>query len=106
MRTITQIIQEASINAKRRNFDIAKKMFINGRSYNNIMNFAIISAENPDIEAIKALRKDNSNGFFGPNVIKICQMADIVFLGLHGENGENGKVQAAFDLLNIKCYNE
>ena len=61
-----------------------------------------VSAENPDIEAIKALRKDNSNGFFGPNVIKICQMADIVFLGLHGENGENGKVQAAFDLLNIK----
>lgn len=48
MKTITQIIQEASRNAKRRNFDIAKKMFINGRSYNNIMNFAIISAENPD----------------------------------------------------------
>ena len=48
MKTITQIIQEASKNAKRRNFDIAKKMFINGRSYNNIMNFAILSAENPD----------------------------------------------------------
>ena len=48
MKTITEIIQEASKNAKRRNFDIAKKMFINGRSYNNIMNFAILSAENPD----------------------------------------------------------
>jgi D-alanine-D-alanine ligase len=29
-------------------------------------------------------------------------MADIVFLALHGENGENGKVQAAFDLFGIK----
>jgi hypothetical protein len=48
MRTITDIINEASRNAKRRNIDIAKKMFINGHSYNNIMNFAIISAENPD----------------------------------------------------------
>lgn len=29
-------------------------------------------------------------------------MADVVFLGLHGEDGENGKVQAAFDLLGIR----
>lgn len=48
MKTINEIINEASINAKKRNIDISKKMFINGRSYNNIMNFAIISAENPD----------------------------------------------------------
>jgi hypothetical protein len=48
MRTITDIINEASRNAKRRNLNIAKKMFINGRSFNNIMNFAILTAENPD----------------------------------------------------------
>ena len=29
-------------------------------------------------------------------------MADIVFMALHGENGENGKIQAAFDLFGIK----
>lgn len=40
--------------------------------------------------------------FFGPNVIEVCQAADIVFLALHGEQGENGKVQAAFDLHGIK----
>lgn len=39
---------------------------------------------------------------FGPNVIRMCQMADIVFMALHGENGENGKLQAAFDLLGVK----
>lgn len=40
--------------------------------------------------------------FFGPNVLELCQQADIVFLGLHGANGEDGKVQAAFDLMGIK----
>ncbi|MDE6913045.1 MAG: D-alanine--D-alanine ligase, partial [Lachnospiraceae bacterium] len=38
----------------------------------------------------------------GPNVIDICQQADIVFLALHGQNGEDGKIQAMFDLLDIK----
>lgn len=56
----------------------------------------------PDIEQVKAMRKDQTNCFFGPNVLNICQKADIVFMALHGENGENGKIQAAFDLLGIK----
>ena len=56
----------------------------------------------PDITKIIEKRKNKELGFFGPQVIKICQEADIVFMALHGENGENGKVQAAFDLLNIK----
>lgn len=57
---------------------------------------------NPDISAVKAKRTDGGKSYFGPNVLKICQMADVVFLGLHGEDGENGKVQAAFDLLGIR----
>lgn len=60
-----------------------------------------VSESNPDIEAVKALRKDGDKIFFGPNVIAICQEADVVFMALHGENGENGKIQAAFDLLGI-----
>ncbi|MCI7087763.1 MAG: D-alanine--D-alanine ligase [Lachnobacterium sp.] len=56
----------------------------------------------PDLAAVKASRKDQSPCFFGPNVIRMCQMADIVFMALHGENGENGKLQAAFDLLGVK----
>lgn len=56
----------------------------------------------PDIAKVKASRKDQSDCFFGPNVIEICQMADIVFMALHGENGENGKIQATFDLFGIK----
>lgn len=61
-----------------------------------------IRENNPDISQIKALRKDKPNHFFGPGVIDICDKADIVFLALHGENGEDGKVQAAFDLMGIK----
>ena len=56
----------------------------------------------PDLAKVKASRKDQSDCFFGPNVIQLCQKADIVFMALHGENGENGKVQAAFDLFGIK----
>ena len=61
-----------------------------------------IGEKNPDIEAVKALREDGNKSFFGPNVIAVCQAADIVFMALHGENGENGKIQACFDLMGIK----
>ncbi|MBR4026288.1 MAG: D-alanine--D-alanine ligase [Lachnospiraceae bacterium] len=56
----------------------------------------------PDLAKVKASRKDQSDCFFGPNVIRLCQMSDIVFMALHGENGENGKLQAAFDLFGIR----
>ena len=39
--------------------------------------------------------------FFGPNVLSICKAADIVFLALHGANGEDGKVQSVFELMGI-----
>lgn len=60
-----------------------------------------ISDKNPDIEQIKAMRPDGQKNFFGPNVITLCQEADVVFMALHGENGENGKIQACFDLMGI-----
>lgn len=40
--------------------------------------------------------------FFGDNVLELCKASDIVFMGLHGANGEDGRIQAAFDLMNIK----
>lgn len=40
--------------------------------------------------------------FFGPNVLELCQAADVVFMALHGEDGEGGKVQAVFDLMGIR----
>ncbi len=60
-----------------------------------------IKDTNPDIDAVKRLRPDWEKNFFGPNVIAICQKAHVVFMALHGENGENGKIQATFDLMGI-----
>ncbi|MDE7321395.1 MAG: D-alanine--D-alanine ligase [Lachnospiraceae bacterium] len=65
-------------------------------------NFGTISEVNPDISAVKAKRRDNPECVIGPNVIKICSQADIVFLALHGQNGEDGRIQAMFDLLDIR----
>ena len=61
-----------------------------------------IGEKNPDLEAVKALRKDGGKSFFGPNVLTLCGMADCVFMALHGANGEDGKIQACLELMGIK----
>lgn len=60
-----------------------------------------VAQTKPDLDAVKAMRPDGDRNFFGPNVLAICQMADAVFLALHGENGEDGKIQACFELMGI-----
>lgn len=60
-----------------------------------------IAEQNPDLEAVKAMRADGGKSFFGPNVLELCQRADAVFMALHGANGEDGKIQACFELLGI-----
>ena len=55
----------------------------------------------PDLETVKASRKLKSKSRLGKNVLEICQLADCVFLGLHGADGEDGKIQAALDLLGV-----
>lgn len=60
-----------------------------------------VGEKNPDMEVVRALRKDGGKSFFGPNVLALCGMADCVFMALHGANGEDGKIQACFELLGI-----
>jgi D-alanine-D-alanine ligase len=60
-----------------------------------------ISEQNPDLDAIKAMRKDGGKNFFGPNVLDLCMNADCVFMALHGANGEDGKIQACLELLGV-----
>ena len=62
--------------------------------------YSVAEAE-PDLAAVRASRKDQSKSLFGPGVLDVCAKADIVFLALHGTCGEDGRVQAAFDLLGI-----
>ena len=61
---------------------------------------AYIRGFNLQMAELKKTRKN----FFGPNVIDLCKKADFVFLGLHGANGEDGKLQGAFDLTDVFAY--
>ena len=58
-----------------------------------------VARQAPDLEQIRAMRGGDS--LFGPGVLELCAMADVVFLALHGSCGEDGRVQAALDLLGI-----
>ena len=58
-----------------------------------------VARQAPDLEELKAQRGGDS--LFGPGVLELCQMADVVFLALHGACGEDGRVQAALGLMGI-----
>lgn len=40
--------------------------------------------------------------FLGAHVVEICAASDVVFMALHGSNGEDGRLQAMFDLMGIR----
>lgn len=61
-----------------------------------------ISTVEPDLDAIRASRTDKSDCLLGSNVIDLCSMSDITFFALHSGIGENGQLQATFDVLGIK----
>lgn len=61
-----------------------------------------IQIQEPDLDALWASRPGDSPSFLGPNVIELCTLADITFIALHGSLGENGKLQALFDVLGIR----
>ncbi len=54
-----------------------------------------------ELEEIK-----NRNGgrceLIGNHVLTMCKLADVTFLALHGDMGENGQLQATLDVFNIK----
>ena len=55
----------------------------------------------PDLESVRASRKDQSPSVLGKDVLAVCAMADIVFIAMHGKNGEDGRIQATLDLLGV-----
>ena len=63
---------------------------------------ASVAAEAPDLDAVRASRKWQSPSMIGQGVLELCQRADVVFLALHGACGEDGRIQAALDLLGVK----
>ena len=60
-----------------------------------------ISPQAPDLEEIRSSRPGGGKSAIGPGVLELCQGADIVYLALHGACGEDGRIQAALDLLGV-----
>jgi len=56
----------------------------------------------PDIDSLKAKVDAKGKGIFGRNVINLCMASDMVFMALHGGEGEDGRIQAALDLYGVK----
>jgi D-alanine-D-alanine ligase len=59
-----------------------------------------VPKEEPNLTKLK---EDFGSGniLIGENVLSLCQYADRVFLALHGSIGENGQLQAMFDIYGI-----
>lgn len=80
-------------------YDNLDMIFEDGRDWSE--GIKAVSEKNPGLDEIKALKGDEKD-FFGTNVIDICKKSDMVFMALHGANGEDGRIQAAFDLMGIR----
>ena len=62
---------------------------------------AAIETAAPDLDSVRASRADQGPSLFGKDVLEVCAMADMVFLGLHGACGEDGRIQATLDLMGV-----
>lgn len=62
----------------------------------------LVGETEPDLALIRSLRNQDDDSILGKNVLEVCRAADITFFALHGEEGENGKLQAVFDVAGIK----
>jgi D-alanine-D-alanine ligase len=61
-----------------------------------------VSETEPDLDALRLSRKTGFNDYIGLHVPELCAQADVVYMALHGDCGENGKLQAFFDARGIR----
>jgi len=66
-----------------------------------LLNMARVGEREPDLTELKKSRRLKSGSLFGDRTLEVCAMADIVFIAMHGICGEDGRVQAALELLGI-----
>lgn len=89
--------------------DVYEGLQIDGSEYDSLFEDNItgkpyyykVKDTEPDLNEIKR-KSNNGNSLIGKNVLTLCQFADIVFIALHGAMGENGQIQATFDVMGIK----
>lgn len=61
-----------------------------------------VSEAEPDLDMLRRSRKVGYNDYIGLNVPELCAQADVVYMALHGDCGENGELQAFFDARGIR----
>lgn len=61
-----------------------------------------VGKEAPDIKNIRTKVEAKGYGIFGKNVINLCMASDMVFMALHGGEGEDGRIQATLDMFGVK----
>ena len=96
MKNLEQFILEVSRRAKHRSVKFIEKMFINGKKYNNIGSFALISAQNPDGKQLTA----SENKKLYNDFIKTLKQAHIKFVPVDGKYGIR---ENSVCLFNVKC---
>lgn len=62
---------------------------------------AEIAESAPDLAQLEALIGRGGKSRVADNLLEVCRAADMVFLGLHGADGEDGRLQAMFDTAGI-----
>ncbi len=61
-----------------------------------------VPVSEPDMAAVRTARVSGFSEEIGNGVLSLCRAADLTFLALHGGVGEDGSLQAFFDLSDVK----
>jgi D-alanine-D-alanine ligase len=62
-----------------------------------------IAKTEPNLDEIRAkYRAPGDRSVIGKGVIDLCRRADVVFIALHGGEGEGGQIQAALDCFGVR----
>lgn len=73
-----------------------ERIFTSGREYSYR-----ISESVPSLDEIRH-RNGDRRALIAPGILALCRRADVVYIGLHGDMGENGQLQATLDNFGIK----
>ena len=105
MKNLTEIINEASINAKKRNVKFIKNLLLNNKNVGKIGSFVIFTAENPSSQKLdkkmnKKLMKNLSND------LKRCHYVHVPIDGFFSKNKEHSRIVFNMDLETAKEWNK
>ena len=104
MKDITALINEASINAKKRNVKFAKNLLLNGKKLGNIGSFVIFTAENPNSQ--QADKKTNKKLLDALKTeLKQAHYESMPIDGYFGNNKEHSLLVFNMKLEAAKEYN-